>query len=306
MNKTAIIFCVENNILEEQARLLVASIRKFLTGVDVFAFSPRAEFVPGVACEDFFSEHQVVHIKENLNQKYLAYPIANKVLAAAYFEQNYPAYSTVIFVDTDTVFLQDILPFLLGDQPKLYLRPVDNKGPGSEGEGDENDVFWQSAFGLLGVELPNPAMRTTVGQSVIRGYFNAGLIWKNNIENFYVTWLSDFERLVDSGLRPMNYQSRVGDNFRCLDQVALAITAQRYADQLEELPVSFNYPIPFRPRLTPRIKLEELVHVHYHKWFQHPGFLEHVCDASDRTTVAYQWLSNHLPISPPISDGFKC
>ncbi len=306
MKRTAILFCVENNILEQQAKLLTTSIRKFIPDVDIFAFSPRLDYLPSPATENILSDLDVVHIKDNINTKYLSYPIANKVLATAHFEQNFPIYSTVIFVDTDTVFLNDITSFLSSNQPKLYLRPVDNKGPGTEGSGDNNDHFWQNAFKLLNVKIPKPEIQTSVGQSIIRGYFNAGLIWKNEIHDFYTTWLSDFERLINSNLRPLNYQSRTGDDFRCLDQVALAITTQRYVEYLHILPESYNYPIPFRPLLEPRLKLEDLVHVHYHKWFQHPDFIDHVCDETDRNSSTYQWLQKHLPISPTISNDFKC
>ncbi len=52
--------------------------------------------------------------------------------------------------------------------------------------------------------------------------------------------------------------------------------------------------------------LGDLVHIHYHKWFQHPGFLEHVTCDEDKQTEQYQWLKAHLPLQPPIEDEFKC
>ncbi|MCB1593387.1 MAG: hypothetical protein KDI76_00610, partial [Xanthomonadales bacterium] len=90
---------------------------------------------------------------------------------------------------------------------------------------------------------------------------------------------------------------------------ALAVTAQRYKEHVEILPQTYNYPIPFRPIMRDRPghpKFDELVHVHYHKWFQHPGFLDYVTTEEEKKTEQYLWLKEHLPLLPTIDGPFKC
>jgi lipopolysaccharide biosynthesis glycosyltransferase len=312
MNKiTTILFCAEKGLLEQQAKLLVESLVHFggSSHLQLIAFSPRSGFYPSLEACDFFTNNNVIHIKENLNTDYLDYPIANKVLACDYVESNYPEYDSIMFVDTDTVFLNPIDTKLLQSKNKLYVRPVDNKGPGSQGLDDENDAFWQEVYTLFDLETPKAQVTTTVRPHLIRPYYNAGFIWANGLSGFFAQWKKDFVKLVDSGLRPFGYQSRDNTDFRCLDQVALAVTSQRFADSVEVLSQTYNYPIPFRPILKLRDnhpRFDELVHVHYHKWFQHPGFLDYVTDDEEKKTSQYLWLKEHLPLLPVIDGGFKC
>ncbi|VAW49263.1 hypothetical protein MNBD_GAMMA03-15 [hydrothermal vent metagenome] len=307
----AIIFCVEKGLLEDRAKLFVESFKRFaFTGsVQLTAFSPRDRFYPSAETELFFQDNGVLHIKNNLNTEYLDYPIANKVLACEYVEKHYPEFETLIFVDTDTIFFNSLDSNFLKQKNKLYLRPVDNKGPGSEGLNDKNDLFWQEVYALFDMDLPNANIVTTVRPNKIRPYYNAGFIWANGLPGFFSQWKKDFIKLVDSGLRPFGYQSRDNTDFRCLDQVALAVTAQRYKDSIAILPQTYNYPIPFRPILKDREnhpKFNELVHIHYHKWFAHPGFLDHVTTDDEKRSEQYLWLKEHLPLLPEIGGEFKC
>jgi lipopolysaccharide biosynthesis glycosyltransferase len=308
--KTALLFCVEKGNLEIQAQLLVNSISKF-TGqskLKLFAISPRVDSIPSFDTNHFFNKNKIFHIKENLNTEFLEYPIANKVLACEYVEKNFPEFDSILFVDTDTVFLNPIEEVLLSKKNKLYLRPVDNKGPGSIGIEDEKDGFWQEVFQMFNLPLPSANITTTVREKTIRPYFNAGFIWAHGLPGFYSQWKQDFIKIVDSGLRPFAYKSRDNTDFRCLDQVALAVTAQRFKENIEVLPQSYNYPIPFRPLMKDRKNhpsFNELIHVHYHKWFQHAGFLDHVTSAEDKLSEQYNWLKKQLPLMPEIFGDFK-
>ena len=307
----AIVFCVEQGVLEQQARLLVASMQTVFASGDytAYAYAPRTDSRPSLETQAFLKDHGVELILEPLNTDFLAYPIANKVLACRHIESTQSEYQSIVFVDTDTLFLNAIDTQLLASESALYLRPVDNKGPGSTGKDDEKDAFWQKVFALFGLTAPEPVVMTTVRPHLIRNYFNAGLIWAHRLPGFFQQWHDDFMVLVESQLRPFFYQSRDGNDFRCLDQVALAVTATRYQAQLRVLPQTYNYPVPFRPMMRDRAghpSFQELTHIHYHKWFQHPGFLDHVTSDEDKLSSQYQWLKSHVPITPYIDDSYKC
>src|SRR5690606_1395829 len=133
--------------------------------ISLNAYSPRIKNKPKDSTYQFLNRHNVNHHTKNLNQTFLDYPIANKLLACADFEKNNPHEERIVFVDTDTVFLNPIDAKLLTDEPALYLRPVDNKGPGSESIDDNNDDFWQQVFKLFNLPLPKPTLTTTVRPS---------------------------------------------------------------------------------------------------------------------------------------------
>lgn len=308
--KIALIFCTELGVLEAQSILLTSSIRKYLEvcSYDLHAYAPRLKSQPSLATLLYLEKLGVQVNSRNINKDLIKYPIANKVLVCKHFEAQYPRKENTIFIDSDTVFLNQI-NFRLLKNKRLYLRPVDNKGPGSEGFEDPNDIFWQQIFKLCDVDLPEPNVWTTVRPKLIRNYFNAGFIWVNGIPGFFQQWYDDFMTIINSDLRPFGYKSRDGDDFRCLDQVALAVTATRYQEYLEILPETYNYPIPFRPIMKNRSdhpKFDDLVHVHYHKWFQHPGFLDHITSDEEKQSEQYKWLKKHLPLQPEIDGPFKC
>ena len=307
--KHAIIFCVEKGLLEQQALLLINSYMKFSysKNVQLFAFSPRQKFQPDQITLDLFKQYNIIHITESLNSEFLDYPIANKILCCEYFESKYSEFNSVVFIDTDTVFLNAFC-FDAYTKKGLYLKPVGHKGPGSNGVHDKNDKFWLNIFALFNLSLPSVSFKTTIKSTLIRGYFNAGLIWSVNLSDFYTQWKKDFLTILDSKIRPPGFISKDGNDFRCLDQVALAVTASRYENELNILPTAYNFHLPFKPIMTKENSsdFQDLVHVHYHKWFQHPGFLDHITSDEDKKTEQYLWLKEQLPLKPIIDDPFKC
>lgn len=313
-DKIAILFVIEPGYLEQQAKLLINSIHKFVSNdlytTDLFSFSPRKNKKPGSEITKLLSSGVTHHFNENLNIELYNFPLINGHIGASFFEKNYPQYNKILLVDTDTVFLNNInyLMNLENDQKKLLLSPVDNKGVGSSGEHDENHEFWALLYQLLDIPLPNKFIQTTVRQNIIWPYYNAGFVFSKNINGFFTQWLNDFKKIYHSNIRS-NYSGKDGTKTLYLEQVALALTSQRYQKHIEILPQSYNYPIPFRPIMKNRPehpKFEELVHVHYHKWFQHPGFLDYVTDEEEKKSEQYLWLKEHLPLLPTIDDPFKC
>ena len=306
----AILFCVEKGLLENQSRLLVDSFNEFAKdeGVRFFAFSPRKSNQPHKSTIDYLVSQGVTHIDKNLNTEFLHYPIANKILCCEYFEKSFDHFDSIIFVDTDTVFLNPMIPEQYNNRQGLFLKPVGHKGPGSIGKEDVNDVFWSQVCELCGVELPPVDCSTSIKSIRIRGYYNAGLVWASQLPGFYAQWKKDFLTILNSTLRPFKFVSKDGDNFRCIDQVALAITAQRFRKQLQILPPTYNYHIPFRPIINSEInpEINQLIHVHYHKWFQHRDFISHVTTQGEQNIKQVQWLRKRLPLEPFIFDEFKC
>ncbi len=299
MKKTAFLFITEAGTLEQQAVMLAESSALHCPWVDVFSFSPRKGYQPAQQTISRLSELVTHCFFEDLNQKHASFPLANTLYAAAFFEQNHPEYGDIFLIDTDTVFTKPPDPDSF-DASGVYVRPVDNKGVGTEGPHDPNESFWQSVFAYFKLPLPDFFVTTSIRQQRIRPYFNSGFTAAIDVPGFYTRWLADFDRLMDSHIRPA-FIGRDGTNFGFFEQFSLSITLAREPYLLKPLPDNINYPIPFHPFLKKHnraISLEKQSHVHYHKWFQHPDFLDYVFDDDEKAQPAFSWLKARLPFSP--------
>ena len=122
-------------------------------------------------------------------------------------------------------------------------------------------------------------------------------------------WKQDFIKLMDSTIRTSASSSRHQVDYGFIEQMVLSVTSEKISSSTKILPQTYNYPIPFRPLLKNREnhpRFDELVHVHYHKWFQHPEFLDYVTDDEEKKSEQYLWLKEHLPLLPKIDGPFKC
>ena len=153
-------------------------------------------------------------------------------------------------------------------------------------------------------------METTVDRCKIRPYYNSGFVFAQKQTAFFSRWYDDFHQLMDSKVRTQKRASRHQVDYGFIEQMSISITVDRLGLTPQVPSIQYNYPLPFRPRLqnnpAQNIDLSALVHLHYHRWFQHPGFLSHVFSEADQETDAYQWLDKNLPFEPELSGPFKC
>ncbi len=306
-----IVAVVEKGLLEEQTKLLVNSIEQFINptlSVKVIACSPRAGYTASDETIQFFKDKNVDYIDKPLNEKYAYFPLCNGIFSCDYVVNNYPDISSILVVDTDTLFLNPIEQNLL-TQPAIYMRPVDNKGIGSTGIGDPNHEFWLKVYNHFGIQDIPDYIDTTVSQESILPYYNSGFVLASQCPEFFTQWKNDFISLMESNIRTNPTQSRHQVDYGFIEQMVLSITSIHCAVDTYLPSTKYNYPIPFKPKLEKRpsaVKLSESIHVHYHKWFQHPDFLDHVTDEADKQTKQYIWLKEQLPLKPVISGSFKC
>ena len=100
-----IIICTEKGKIEKYAVLLCRSIRKFggeYADAKIFSFAPRKGFGPKKETLIEFKKLGVNHQNIELNKEYRKYPLANKPLVCAYFEEKYPN-ENIIFIDSDQI-----------------------------------------------------------------------------------------------------------------------------------------------------------------------------------------------------------
>jgi hypothetical protein len=300
--KIAFVAVTEAGNLENQSALLFRSIRKYcgrFKDAPIHSFQPRKG--PPLKNETLtlFRELGVEHHTEELNKTFTIHPISNKVFMSAYAEKILDV-DLIVSLDSDTLFLSEPKSFLLAPDRDVAVRPVDNKIIGSTGPGDPNDAYWRKVYSLCSVPEP-PFVRTTVDGKRIRAYFQAGLVVVRRRAGIFRQWQESLEKLIAADhLYPVRHKP---NTVMIVDQISLAATLIKHFDRLHFLPMTYNYPLPKRARLAPpfnRIGLEELVHIHYHRWFNKPGFLASLESPLNRNAESYRWMDGFLPFSPII------
>jgi len=297
----AFIACVERGNLENQAMLLFRSIRRYggrYRNSSIYSFQPRREPSLEKQTLDVFRQLDVVHNTDVLNVDFDYYPMANKIFSCARAEEMLTE-DILIFLDSDTLFVNEPRDLDLPEDVVAAIRPVDRKIRGSTGPGDPRDDYWRRLYEICNVP-ETPYVHTSVDEERIRAYWNAGLIAVQRREGLFRMWKKDFETLMIAKHFPP--PNRILNN---MDQLALAGTLSRVFDRVRILDYRYNYLIPKRgilPMPYRNLQWEELVHIHYHHWFNKPGFLESLSPSLDSQSEIYQWIDGFLPFEPIIQD----
>ena len=243
MNKVGIFFIVEPGTLENRAEILVKSLRTF-GGLDpsysLYAFQPRRSGALKRQTYELFKRNQVVFEKVNLNRKFFFYPVANKIMAGAYFEHRFPQYESVIFLDTDVLVAAPIEELISHNHIKVSP-PVDAAHLETL-LGEEPDPFWKLAFSTFGLSLADFWETTTLSdQKKIYSYFSSGVV-------SYPRKKYLFSQLEEMLFKLFSQREILQVPFIKLfftDQVLLAchLAMNKMQDEVTELPIEWNYPI---------------------------------------------------------------
>ena len=286
--------------LEAQSVLLAESVRAWggtLAGASLYAFT-SPEDSPSEETMERLSAHDVSHVELRLDSPYREPPVLNKVFVSAWAERELE-HEVLAFVDSDTVFLDEPRELTL-DGWLAATKPVGNsRTAGSTGPGDPNEPYWQRVYELLGVRSW-PFVTTTVDRARIRAYWNTGLIAARRSAGLFQAWEEALVRLFEAGCvfkKPV-----------LMEQLAWAGVIADIHDRVRILPEEYNYPLPKRTLLPPGVRdleLDELVHVHYHRWGHLPGFLGEVRPPLDSGTDRYRWLEDRFPLTPTIDEPFR-
>jgi hypothetical protein len=225
-------------------------------------------------------------------------PVMNKVFVSAWAERELD-HAVLAFVDSDTVFLDQPRELTL-DGWLAAAKPVGNsRTAGSTGPGDPNEPYWQLVYDQLGVRSW-PYVTTTVDRARIRAYWNTGLVAARREAGLFQAWEEALVRLFESGCvfkKPV-----------LMEQLAWAGVIADIHDRVLVLPDEYNYPLPKRTLLPPGVRdleLDDLVHVHYHRWGHLPGFLGEVRPPLDTGSERYRWLQERFPLTPTIDGPFR-
>jgi hypothetical protein len=298
--EVAFLIRVARGKLESQSVLFADSVRTWgggLAGVPVYAFTSPDD-APSERTIERLRALDVDHVDLRLDTPYRDPPVLNKVFVSAWAERELE-HDVLAFVDSDTVFLGEPRELTL-DGSVAAAKPVGNsRTAGSTGPGDPNEPYWQLVYDVLGVRSW-PFVTTGVDRARIRAYWNTGLIAARREAGLFQAWERALVRLFESGCvfkKPV-----------LMEQVAWAGVIADIHDRVRILPEEYNYPLPKRTLLPPGVRdleLDDLVHVHYHRWGHLPGFLGEVRPPLDPGSERYAWLAERFPLTPTIDEPFR-
>ena len=293
MSDVAFLICVERGRLESEALLVAESLRQWggsAARAPLYAFAPRPVFRPPAETVGRLEAMAVTYVDRPLVTRFAEIPTLNKVAVAAWAEREL-AHETLVFTDTDTIFLGEPAELLEGDWAAA-ARPVERRIAGSRGKG-KNEPFWRKMYAELAVRS-EPFVETAVGQMPIRAYWNSGLLAARRDAGLFGTWERALERLFDAGIVQRRWP-------QFMDQLAWAgITADLH-DRIRILSPTYNYPLRHRGALAPearQLELDDIIHLHYRLLFHMPDPLAQVNPPFAAGGERHDWLSERLPLEP--------
>jgi hypothetical protein len=289
----AFIACVERGTLEQQTLLLCRSLRRYggcHANAPFYTFSPRRGVGPCRPTRLALGDLGVEHIDEELNCEYRDYGYGNKVFVSAWAEEHLRE-DVLVFLDSDTVITGEPSELDLPKDADAAVRPADSTFMNSTGPAHPMDAYWQSVYQLLKLRC-EPFVETELGRRV-RAYFSSGLVAVRRSAGLFRYWREDFLRLVDAGCIPND------TGMNRMDEVSLSATLTRAFERMRILDSRYNYLIYKRAQLAPpwsNVQLEDLVHVHYRRCFNVPGYLREVEPPLDPASEIVRWLEQYLPL----------
>lgn len=298
MTDLGFLICVEHGRLEGESVLLAESIREWggaAADAAIYAFAPRPAFQPEPATVDKLGALGVTYVDEPLEGLYDEFPTFNKVFVSSWAERSL-SHETLVFVDTDSIFLNQPTELLEGDWVAA-ARPVDRRIAGSRGKG-KNEPYWKRMYEALGV-TEDPYVETTVGSMRIRAYWNSGLIAARREAGLFTAWERALVTLYE---RDVIYRRMP----QFMDQLSWAGAVANFHDQVKVLPDAYNYPLRQRGGLdhaARSLDLDEIVHMHYRLYLHLPDPLGVVEPPFAADTPQYRWLTERVPIEPIVDEA---
>lgn len=262
--KVVFILCTESGELEQMSMLLIDSIRKFggnLKDSLICSFQPRKGKEVSKKTISFFEERNVEFIDLNLNKDFIDYPLANKPIVCSYAEKTINT-DILIFLDSDTLFINEPIEFILSPKNDVSLRPVDVKNIGVRDISDKNYSYWKKLYSIA--ECNDISyVHTAVENEKIYSYWNTGHIIAKTSNNLFSQWEENFYKIMHSNIFPKS-------GIFYVEQSCFAATVSAKNLNVKELSNSYNYPIHLHHKLPLEKKIESLeafTSFHYHKIF---------------------------------------
>lgn len=265
-----------NKSSETQALLLAESIRAFarsLAQAPIWFLTPDIEKQLSSTFKEKALALSVSFIPFKIDGEILRFPLAGDVIAAASAESKAHNQADLLaWLGSNTIVLEEPKDFLLPDDKTLGFRPVHHTLIGSRYD-EPLDPFWTLIYNCCNVPKTRVfPMTTHVDGTRIRPYFNAGLLVTRPERHLLQAWRDTFLRVYQTPSFQKFYQKdKLYSIFVHQAVLSGVILSTLKADEIQELPPTYNYPLHLHEQdITDHrpSSLEELV------TFRHEGFYE--------------------------------
>ncbi|KPK86898.1 MAG: hypothetical protein AMS27_04095 [Bacteroides sp. SM23_62_1] len=201
--------------------------------------------------------------------------LSGKVYAAALAESEAEGKTDIlVFLNYDTVVLEELNEFILPENKKLGYRPVMHKNVGLL-YSEPLDSFWRRIYEIMSVDESRLfPMITPADEDTIRPYFNAGLLVVRPDAEILRKWIDYYEKLYqDTILKKMCEQDISKRIF--LHQTALTGAIMNHFDGEDILQLSdqVNFPIFFREQFGAKKDFHDITGVvtfRHESYFRNP------------------------------------
>lgn len=266
----------ESGVLERQAIILCESIRKFAgkyANAPITVISPRSDRRPSNSTLERLGALGVRFLSLDITSIAPEYGTTFRMYASAELERLSTA-EKILFMDSDLLFSGEPDLDLLG--PVTYARPVDVKGMCTEGEQDQNDIYWRKLCEICGVDYDHlPYIETTVGNIRVKASYNGGFILVDRKAGIFSKTLEYFKHAVDADIAPFRGSglrvrsghglvSERGSELWGSSQACLSLAIWGNGLSVRILELSHNFPLHVFDDLTAEQQSTALKVIHYH------------------------------------------
>ena len=270
-----------SNVLPDRASerrviLLIESIRAFggsLSQIPIWCFTLGNEKKLSGTTKHRLLALNTTFINFKTDTEIPQFPFIRKALLNAQAESMAQGKTDLlVWLNTDTIILQEPKKFLLQDSKSLGCRPVHHTIIGSRYD-ESLDPFWTQIYRYCGVSENHVfPMMTHIDGTRIRPYFNAGLLVVRPEKHLLQTWRDTFLKIY----KAIEFQELFKEDERYtvfMHQAVLTgiVLSTLHTDEIEELPTTYNYPLHlYEKDITDHRPscLEELVTFRYEDFFE--------------------------------------
>jgi hypothetical protein len=159
--------------------------------------------------------------------------------------------SCLVMMASDTLVLQEPLPFLLPAGKSFGGCPVHLKLLGSGYDEPVND-FWSLVYHCCQVDVKRIfSIRTIVDEQLVRAYFNAGLLIVRPERGLFRSWQANFDKLYRlPEFEPFYQQSELYELFMHQAVLAGCLLASLKPEEFQPLPFEVNYPLHLHSKVV--------------------------------------------------------
>ena len=248
---------------EEEIIMLVGSIRQFsgsLAEKPVYLLIQANEDCLSSSTLTALSKWDVKIIPFQIEPEFRQFPFAAKVFASAAAEKIAKRSSEIlVWLDPDTLFIQEPTDFLLPDYISLAARPVMHTLIGSPVD-QPVDKFWQFIYTKCKVGSEQIfTVHTPVDSNELRAYFNAGLLVLRPKAGILARWQKNFRHLYrHSYLKSLYLKNRLYQVFIHQAVLTGSILSLLKPEEITIFSELYNYPLLLHSKMPQPIRINRL------------------------------------------------